>query len=58
MVRYSTGNFYRVLVTTDAEMNVVVSKDVRFDENESAPSATSDKGEVTVSDDPYRQSRR
>lgn len=43
LVEYSRGNFYRVLVTTDAEINVVVSKDFRCDENESAPRTTSDE---------------
>lgn len=33
LVGYSLGNFYRLLITTDAGRSVVVSKDVRFDES-------------------------
>lgn len=32
LVRYSSRNFYHVLISTDARRNVVVSKDVRIDE--------------------------
>lgn len=41
LVGYSLGNFYRVLITTDAGRSVVVSKDVRFDESGTGFCATS-----------------
>lgn len=33
LVGYSPGNFYRVLITADAERSVLVSKDVTLDED-------------------------